>query len=159
MRQLWAKCPLYKHLSQELVHFWKVSLLISSLILKIFDSGIKLFSSISSKNTFLVESISKSLDAAFCFADFFWGAGYPIQENVILFLKISQVAWNGGSSWCFPSDFTIYKYKGSEKSYSMLISFKTCTEVPFDRSLVCKATVLICKRMTCLSWWLKLLKF
>ena len=103
------------------------------------------FFSISSKNTYLVESISKSLVAAFFFADFFWGAGSPIQENVILFLKISQVAWNGGSSWCFQGDFTIYE--GSEKSYSMLISFKTCTAVPFDRSLVCKAIILIWKEM------------
>ena len=61
------------------------------LILKILVSGIKLFSFISSKNTYLVKSISKSLDAAFCFADFFWGTGSPIQEKVILFLKISQV--------------------------------------------------------------------
>ena len=91
MRQLWAKCPLWKHLSQELVHFCKVPLLISSLILKIFVSGMKLFSFISSKNTYLVESISKSLDTAFCFADFFWGAGSPIQEKVILFLKISRL--------------------------------------------------------------------
>ena len=138
LQQFWAKCPLWKHLSQELGHFWKVSLLILSLILKILDSGIKLFSSISSKNTYLTESISKSLVAVFCFADFFRGAGSPIQEKVILFLKISEVAWNGGSSWCFPSDFTIYK--GLEKSYCMLISFKTYT-------LVCKAIVLFCKEM------------
>ena len=83
--------------------------------------------------------------AAFCFEDFFSGAGFPIQEKGILFLKILQVAWNGDSSWCFPSDFTIYE--GLEKSYSILISFKTYTAVPFDRSLVCKAIVLICKKM------------
>ena len=145
LRQFWAKCPLWKHLSQELIRFCKVSLLISSLIYKILDSGIKLFSSISSKNTYLVESISKSLVAAFCFADFFWGAGSPIQEKVILFLKISQDAWNSGSSWYFPSDYTIYE--GSEKLYSMLISFETCTAVPLERFLVCKAIVLICKEM------------
>ena len=138
-----------------MVHFAKFLYWFHHLFKKFLDSGIKLFPSISYKKTCLVESISKSLVAAFCFADFFWGAGAPIQEKVILFLKISQVARNGGSPWCLPSDFTIYE--GSEKSYSMLIPFKTCTAVAFDRSLVCKAIVLICRRITCLSWWLNLL--
>ena len=31
--------------------------------------------------------------------------------------------------------------------YAYIISFKTCTVVPFDRSLVCRAIVLICKEM------------
>ena len=57
----------------------------------------------------------------------------------------SQIASNGGSSCCNPSDFTIYE--DSEKSHSRLISFKTCTAVTFDRSLVCKAIVLICKEL------------
>ena len=92
-----------KHLSQELDHFCKVSLSFLKLILGILDAGFKHFSSISSKNMYLVESISKILAAAFCLAAFFL------------------------------SDFTIYE--GSEKSYSVLNSFKTCTKVTLDKSL------------------------
>ena len=88
----------------------------------------------SSGKVYCLESSFNIYVVAFCFADIFWGAGSPIQEKLILFLKISQVSWSGGSSWCFPIDFTIYE--GSEKSYSMLISFQTCTAVHFDGSLV-----------------------
>ena len=45
-----------------------------------YKSGIKHFSSsISSKNMYLVESISKILTAVFCLAAFFWEAGSLIQ--------------------------------------------------------------------------------
>ena len=71
LRQLWAKCPLWKHLPQELVHFCKVSLPFLSFILKILDSRVKNFSFISSKNTYLVEIISNILAAAFRLAAFF----------------------------------------------------------------------------------------
>ena len=63
---------------------------------------------LSSKHINLVESISNILVAAFCFANFFCGAGSPIHENVTLFFEISQLAWVVGSSGYIPSDFTIY---------------------------------------------------
>ena len=104
---------------------------------------------LSSKNMNLVVSISNILVAAFCFDNFFCGVGSPIHGNVSLFFEISQLAWDVGSSAYIPSDFTIYV--GTEKSYSILISFRSCTALPFDRSFYIPAIVLICKRMIYLS--------
>ena len=70
----------------------------------------------------------------------------------IVFITYFQNFWFRDQAFFF---FFFQKYVScekrsqdfSEKSYSMLNSFKTCTAVPFDRSLVCKAIVLICKEM------------
>ena len=119
MLQLWAKCPLWKHLSQEWVHFCKVSLLISSLILKILYSGIKLFLSTPSKNTYLVESISKTVVAAFCFADFLWGADSPIQKKLFYFKRFRKLLGTVALLGVFQ---TILQYMRVRRNHTLYLS-------------------------------------
>ena len=68
----------------------------------------------------------------------------------MLFLKISQVASNGGSSCCIQSNFTMCV--GTAKSYSILISSSICTVLPFIKSFYCITIVLICKRIIYVIW-------
>ena len=79
-----------KRLLTRLVHFFRISLSLVPLILKFVVSVVKFCFGVSSKNVNLVVSISHILVAAFCFANFFCGAGYPIQENVISFFNFTS---------------------------------------------------------------------
>ena len=73
----------------------------------------------------------------------FW---IPGSRTFLLFLPKIRILWKA-----FPR-FKLLRFVQqlsfrSEKSHSMLNSFKTCKAVPFDRSLVFKTIVLICKEI------------